>query len=93
MRETDFQSSVVKRAVTSDSDAITRPLCSPHLRRETRELFLPLVDLPFRVFTGHIPAGAVASVLQQQIFWTIALVVFGRWLLSQGMRRVVVQGG
>ena len=55
--------------------------------------FAGLVDLPFRVFTGHIPAGAVASVLQQQIFWTIALVVFGRWLLSLGMRRVVVQGG
>jgi viologen exporter family transport system permease protein len=55
--------------------------------------FAGLVDLPFRVFTGHIPAGAVAFVLQRQIFWTIALVVFGRWLLSQGMRRVVVQGG
>ena len=55
--------------------------------------FAGLVDLPFRVFTGHIPAGAVAFVLQHQIFWTIALVVFGRWLLSQGMRRVVVQGG
>jgi ABC-2 type transport system permease protein len=55
--------------------------------------FAGLADLPFRVFTGHIPAGAVTFVLQHQIFWTIALVVFGRWLLSQGMRRVVVQGG
>ena len=55
--------------------------------------FAGLVDLPFRVFTGHIPAAGVASVLQHQILWTIALVVFGRWLLSQGMRRVVVQGG
>jgi ABC-2 type transport system permease protein len=55
--------------------------------------FAGLVDLPFRVFTGHIPPGAVISVLQHQIFWTIALVLFGRWLLSQGMRRVVVQGG
>lgn len=55
--------------------------------------FAGLVDLPFRVFTGHIPAGAVASVLVRQIVWTIALVLFGRWLLSRGMRRVVVQGG
>ena len=56
--------------------------------------FAGLVDLPFRVFTGHIPAGADAvSVLQHQIVWTIALVLFGRWLLSRGMRRVVVQGG
>lgn len=55
--------------------------------------FAGLVDLPFRVYTGHIPPAAVGSVLQHQIFWTIALVLFGRWLLSHGMRRVVVQGG
>jgi ABC-2 type transport system permease protein len=55
--------------------------------------FAGLVDLPFRVFTGHIPPEAVVGVLQHQIFWTIALVLFGRWLLSQGMRQVVVQGG
>jgi ABC-2 type transport system permease protein len=55
--------------------------------------FAGLVDLPFRVFTGHIPAAAAVSVLQHQIVWTIALVLFGRWLLSRAMRRVVVQGG
>jgi ABC-2 type transport system permease protein len=55
--------------------------------------FAGLVDLPFRVFTGHIPPSATVFVLQHQVFWTIALVVFGRWLLSRGMRRVVVQGG
>lgn len=55
--------------------------------------FAGLVDLPFRVFTGHIPPAAVVLVLLHQIFWTIALVLFGRWLLSHGTRRVVVQGG
>jgi ABC-2 type transport system permease protein len=55
--------------------------------------FAGLVDLPFRVFTGHIPAAALIQVLLHQIFWTIALVLFGRWLLSRGTRRVVVQGG
>ena len=55
--------------------------------------FAGLVDLPFRVFTGHIPANGVLSVLQHQILWTIALVLVGRWLLARGMRRVVVQGG
>jgi ABC-2 type transport system permease protein len=55
--------------------------------------FAGLVDLPFRVFTGHIPAGALGSVLLRQALWTAALVLFGRWLLSRGMRRVVVQGG
>jgi ABC-2 type transport system permease protein len=55
--------------------------------------FAGLIDLPFRVFTGHIPPAAVLSVLQHQIVWTVALVLFGRWLLSHGIRRVVVQGG
>ena len=55
--------------------------------------FAGLVDLPFRVFTGHIPAAATVAVLRHQALWTIALVLFGRWLLSHGMRRVVVQGG
>jgi ABC-2 type transport system permease protein len=55
--------------------------------------FAGLIDLPFRVFTGHIPADAVLSVLRHQILWTIALVLFGRWLLSRAMHHVVVQGG
>jgi ABC-2 type transport system permease protein len=55
--------------------------------------FAGLIDLPFRVFTGHIPSAGVLSVLRHQILWTIALVLFGRWLLSRAMRRVVVQGG
>jgi ABC-2 type transport system permease protein len=55
--------------------------------------FAGLLDRPFRVFTGHIPVTDVVAVLRHQIAWTIALVLFGRWLLAQGMRRVVVQGG
>jgi ABC-2 type transport system permease protein len=55
--------------------------------------FAGLVDLPFRVFTGHIPSTEAVSVLVHQIVWTMAIVLFGRWLLARGMRRVVVQGG
>jgi ABC-2 type transport system permease protein len=55
--------------------------------------FAGLVDLPFRVFTGHIPPRAVVSVLQHQLVWTVILVLSGRWLLSRGLRRIVVQGG
>jgi ABC-2 type transport system permease protein len=55
--------------------------------------FAGLVDLPFRVFTGHIPPRAVVSVLLHQLLWTTALVLVGRWLLSRGIRRIVVQGG
>jgi ABC-2 type transport system permease protein len=55
--------------------------------------FAGLVDLPFRVYTGHIAPHDVVSVLRHQLLWTIALVLFGRWLLARGMRRVVIQGG
>ncbi|HEU0034625.1 MAG TPA: ABC-2 family transporter protein [Kofleriaceae bacterium] len=55
--------------------------------------FAGLVDLPFRVYTGHIAPGDLAFVLARQLGWTLALVVLGRWLLARGLRRIVVQGG
>jgi ABC-2 type transport system permease protein len=55
--------------------------------------FAGLVDLPFRVFTGHIPPDAILPVIEHQLLWTAALVIAGRWLLRRGLRRVVVQGG
>jgi len=58
--------------------------------------FLPfggLADLPFRLYTGHIPPGQVWSVFARQLSWTLALVLIGRWLLARGTRRLVVHGG
>ena len=55
--------------------------------------FAGLVDMPFRVYTGHIPPDAVASVLRHQLLWTAAIVILGRFLLARGLRRVTVQGG
>jgi ABC-2 type transport system permease protein len=55
--------------------------------------FAGLVDLPFRIFTGHIAPGAAGWVLLHQLTWTLAFVVAGRWLLARGLSRVVVQGG
>ena len=55
--------------------------------------FAGLVDLPFRIYSGHIAGGDVALALARQVGWTLALVAFGRWLLGRGLRRVVVQGG
>jgi len=58
--------------------------------------FLPfagIMDTPFRLYTGHIPADRVLAVVGHQLGWTAALVLVGRWLLSRGTRRLVVQGG
>lgn len=59
----------------------------------THSPFAGLMDLPFRLYTGHIPAAEVTSVLGRQIFWTAALVLTGRWLLARGTRVLVAQGG
>ena len=55
--------------------------------------FRGLMDTPFRLYVGHIPAEGVLPVLLHQLAWTIALVALGRWVLSRGVRRLVVQGG
>jgi ABC-2 type transport system permease protein len=55
--------------------------------------FAGLVDLPFRIYVGSIDPGGVPAVLLHQLFWTALLVLAGRWLLSRGLRRLVVQGG
>jgi ABC-2 type transport system permease protein len=55
--------------------------------------FAGLVDLPFRVYTGHIAPADVPLVLFRQMIWTGMIVLLGRWLLARGMRAIAVQGG
>ena len=55
--------------------------------------FAGLMDLPFRLYIGHIPAEDVGGVLLRQIGWTAAFIAFGRWLLRRGTRVLVTQGG
>ena len=55
--------------------------------------FRGLCDVPYRLFTGHIPASELPGVLAHQLGWTVALVAVGRAALGRAVRRVVVQGG
>ena len=55
--------------------------------------FAGMLDLPARVFSGDIPVSHAPWVLAHQLVWTLLLVGLGRWLLSRGVRRLVVQGG
>jgi len=55
--------------------------------------FAGVLDLPYRIYNGHIAPDGLPLVLARQLGWTLALVALGRWLLDRGMRRVVVQGG
>ena len=55
--------------------------------------FRGIVDIPFRLYTGHIPPGQAPAMLAHQVGWLAVLVLAGRWLLTRGQRRLVVQGG
>jgi ABC-2 type transport system permease protein len=55
--------------------------------------FRGLMDIPFRLYMGHLPAGEIVSLLAHQLGWTVALVLLGRWVLGRGLRRMVIQGG
>jgi ABC-2 type transport system permease protein len=58
--------------------------------------FLPfrgLVDTPFRLYTGDLPASAGLPLVLHQALWTLALVFLGRLLVRRGLRRAEIQGG
>ncbi|WP_437631670.1 ABC transporter permease [Sorangium sp. So ce854] len=55
--------------------------------------FRGMMDAPFRLYLGHLPAGALPGVLLHQALWTAAFVAIGRAMVARGLRRLVVQGG
>jgi len=58
--------------------------------------FLPfrgLMDVPFRLYMGHIPPRHALGVLAHQLAWTLAIVALGRCLIARGLRRLAIQGG
>ena len=55
--------------------------------------FRGMADTPFRIYMGHIPPGEAVFALAHQAVWTVVFVALGRWVLSRGTRRLVVQGG
>jgi ABC-2 type transport system permease protein len=55
--------------------------------------FRGLIDIPFRLYMGHLSSREALPMFAQQMAWTIALVALGRLLLARGTRRLVVQGG
>ncbi|GMV80361.1 MAG: ABC transporter permease [Planctomycetota bacterium] len=55
--------------------------------------FQGLIDVPFRLYLGHLPPEAALAQIGKQLAWTAALALLGRGLLSRGLRRLEVQGG
>jgi ABC-2 type transport system permease protein len=55
--------------------------------------FSGLVDTPFRLYLGAVPADQILPLLGLQLFWTAVFILIGVKLLAAGLRRVVLQGG
>ncbi|NKB67383.1 MAG: hypothetical protein GKR89_10010 [Candidatus Latescibacteria bacterium] len=55
--------------------------------------FRGLVDVPFRLYLGHLPAEQLPALLAHQLLWSAALIGLGYYLLHRHARRLVVQGG
>lgn len=55
--------------------------------------FRGIVDVPFRLWMGNIAPREVFGLFLQQLAWTGAIVLLGRWLVTRGARRLVIQGG
>ena len=70
------------------------PLLPQGLQAVLRLLpFAYLVDVPFRLYTGHIPVSEAPGLIAAALAWAAALVLLGRHLMSRAMRRMVIQGG
>jgi ABC-2 type transport system permease protein len=55
--------------------------------------FSGLIDTPFRFYIGLLPASGLLSFGLLQLAWTAVFILLGMWLISAGVKRVVVQGG
>lgn len=55
--------------------------------------FRGLADVPYRIYSGNIPAAEAAFEVALMLLWTLALIGLGRAILARGVRRLVVQGG
>ena len=55
--------------------------------------FSGLVDTPYRLYLGHLPASDLGFLFAHQIIWSFAFILLGRWMLNRGLRRMTVQGG
>jgi ABC-2 type transport system permease protein len=55
--------------------------------------FRSLADVPYRIYTGDIPASEAIFAIGLGAVWTALAVACGRLLLARGQRILVVQGG
>lgn len=52
-----------------------------------------LVDIPLRLYMGHLPPSDLPPLLLFQGVWVVVFAVAGRAILAAGTKRLVIQGG
>jgi ABC-2 type transport system permease protein len=52
-----------------------------------------IVDIPFRIYAGHLAGDQALAGLALQAFWIAVLVALGRAALVRALRKLEVQGG
>lgn len=55
--------------------------------------FAGMMDIPLRLYVGQLSGIDALLGLGLQVFWTLALVLLGRFAMGRVMRRLEVQGG
>ncbi len=55
--------------------------------------FAGMLDAPLNLWVGKTQPDQLGSVLLHQLLWTGIFVALGRFFLSQGIKRMVLQGG
>jgi ABC-2 type transport system permease protein len=55
--------------------------------------FAGLLDIPLRIYSGHLGAPDALAALARQAVWVIVLVALGRLLMARVMSRLQAQGG
>lgn len=55
--------------------------------------FRGLVDVPYRIYLGHMTGMEAWGGILHQLVWSGLLILFGRWLMERAMQKLTVQGG
>lgn len=55
--------------------------------------FAQIIDTPIRLYTGQCALSAAPGQMLIQLIWIVALVLLGRHIWAQNLKRVIVQGG
>lgn len=51
------------------------------------------IDLPFRLYSGNIPANEAIFFIGLQIFWLLLLTICGNFIMNNRLKKVTIQGG